>query len=303
MRMNREPQPRREEGGASQGLCDRDFEKFSRIIFDVSGIALTDSKKELLRARLGKIMRRRGIPSFRDYLALVEGDSSGNEVVFMLDAISTNVTSFFRESDHFRFMEDVVLPGIAGKADKTGGKRLRAWCAGCSSGEEPYSLAITISEFITSNAKWDARILATDISTKVIKAAREGVYARPKLKDIPPNLVSRYFSRETGEEGLDLYRVVPGVRSIISFARLNLIGQYPFKGPFDVIFCRNVMIYFDKKTQEALVNRFHGYLDAGGHLFIGHSESLNGIAHQFQYVKPSVYRKKGNPLANEERGS
>jgi chemotaxis protein methyltransferase CheR len=293
MRVSRAATASGEAESDAHGLCDRDFEKFSRLIFEASGIALTDSKKDLLRARLGKILRQRGIPSFRDYLKMVEEDSSGIEVVFMLDAISTNVTSLFREADHFRFLSDVAIPSIDKSREWPADKRFRGWCAGCSSGEEPYSLAVTIREAIPPEARWDVRILATDISTKVLAAAREGAYARPKLKDVPGHIVSRYFSLETGGDGLDRYRVSPEVRAMISFARLNLMDPYPFKGPFDVVFCRNVMIYFDKKTQGELVNRFHRYIADGGYLFIGHSESLNGISHPFQYVRPSVYRKKG----------
>lgn len=278
--------------GPALDLADRDFEKFSRLIFETSGIALTGAKKELLRARLGKILRRRGIPSFRDYLELVEGDATGDEIVSLLDAISTNVTSFFREADHFRFLGDVAFPAIRKTRERSGGKKFRAWCAGCSTGEEPYSLAITLRETLSVESGWDVRILATDISTKVLAAAREGAYAKQKLKEIPPRIVARYFAREPGREGQDRYRVASELRSMISFGRLNLMEPYPFRGPFDVIFCRNVMIYFDKKTQGDLVERFHRYLAEGGYLFIGHSESLNGIRHPLQYVRPSVYRKR-----------
>jgi chemotaxis protein methyltransferase CheR len=272
-------------------LGDREFERFSRIIYETSRIALNDGKKELLRARLGKILRRRGIASFREYLALVEEDRTGGELTILLDAISTNLTSFFREADHFRFLEGTVLSQLDALRKSRGEGKIRAWSAGCSSGEEPYSLAITLLEALGGGAGWDIRLLATDISTRVLAMARNGLYAGERLKAVAPQVVGRHFLPETGDDGQERFRVAPSVRNLVTFGHLNLLEPYPFKGPFDFIFCRNVMIYFDKKTQETLVNGFHRYLADGGYLFIGHSESLNGIDHPFRYVRPSVYQR------------
>ncbi|MGZ8459706.1 MAG: CheR family methyltransferase [Candidatus Deferrimicrobiaceae bacterium] len=277
--------------GLEPELTDREFDRFRRIIYETSRIALNDGKKELLRARLGKILRPRGIASFREYLTLVEEDRTGEELTFLLDAISTNLTSFFREGDHFRFLETTVLPHLDATRKARGERKIRAWSAGCSSGEEPYSLAITLLDALGGGAGWDIRLLATDLSTKVLAMARNGLYASDRVKGVSPQVVARHFFTETGNDGRKFFRVSPAVRGLITFGHLNLLEPYPFRGPFDFIFCRNVMIYFDKKTQETLVNGFYRYLADGGHLFIGLSESLNGVAHSFQYVRPSVYRK------------
>ncbi len=277
--------------GSGLALNDREFDRFRRIIYEGSRIALNGGKKELLRARLGKVLCRRGIPSFRAYLDLVEEDRTGEELTVLLDAVSTNLTSFFREADHFRFLETTVLPALDAQRRGPGERKIRAWSAGCSSGEEPYSLAITLLETLGNGDGWDIRLLATDISTKVLRTARDGVYPRDRIKDIPPGVVSRHFLPETGGDDESRYRVSPSVRGLVTFGRLNLLEPYPFKGPFDFIFCRNVMIYFDRETQGVLVDGFHRYLADGGYLFIGHSESLNGVDHPFRYVRPSVYRK------------
>ncbi|MBI5419275.1 MAG: protein-glutamate O-methyltransferase CheR, partial [Deltaproteobacteria bacterium] len=244
-----------------------------------------------LRSRLGKIVRRRGLASFQDYLRLVEEDATGDEITVLLDAVSTNVTSFFREADHFRYMEEVMLPRLVEAGGPRGDRTIRGWSAGCSTGEEPYSIAVTLLQSLSGGKGWDIRLLATDLSTRVLSIARNGLYAKDKLKGVSSPTLSRYFAREAHDGG-EYYRVHAGLRGLITYARLNLMEPYPFQGPFDFIFCRNVMIYFDRKTQETLVNRFHRYLAEDGHLFIGHSESLNGVSHPFQYVRPSVYRKR-----------
>jgi chemotaxis protein methyltransferase CheR len=284
------------EAAAARDLTDADFEKFRRIIYDTAGITLNEGKKELLRARLGKIMRRRAIVSFTQYLKIIEDDDSGEELTVLLDAISTNVTSFFREPDHFTFLESTVLPALA-SARMNGERKLRIWCAGCSTGEEPYTLAVTLRESLPAVDSWDARILATDISTRVLQIARHGIYSGDKLKTVPSPVLNRWFvpAEVHGEGGY--YRVQHVLRKMVTFAHLNLHAEYPFKGPFDAIFCRNVMIYFDRQTQETLVNRYHNYLADGGYLFIGHSESLNSVAHPFKYVRPAVYRKTDGPAA------
>jgi chemotaxis protein methyltransferase CheR len=276
-------------------LGDREFERFRAIVHEGAGISLSEGKRDLLRARLGKVMRRKGIHDFGEYLRLVEEDTSGRELTLLLDAVSTNVTSFYRESDHFQFLEAVVLPALKVQALAGGGRKVRAWSAGCSSGEEPYSLAITLREHFPEREGWDVRILATDLSTKVLALAHGGLYTAERVKSVPPHLLSKTFFVERNGEDEVYYRVRPEVRRMVSFGRLNLHGDYPFKGPFDFVFCRNVMIYFDKPTQETLVNRFHRYVAPGGYLFIGHSESLNSVVHPFRYVRPSVYRKEASP--------
>ncbi|GAB4239423.1 MAG: protein-glutamate O-methyltransferase CheR [Deltaproteobacteria bacterium] len=278
--------------GVDLELTDPGFDRFRRIIHETSRIALNDGKKELLRSRVGKILRRRGIGSFREYLELVEEDRTGEELTVLLDAISTNHTFFFREADHFRFLEETVLPGLSATRKDRGERKIRAWSAGCSTGEEPYSIAVTLLDRFRGGAGWDIRLLATDLSTRVLAVARNGLYPSDRLKTVPQDVAARHFSTETGAGGERYYRVSTALRDLVTFGRLNLLEPYPFKGPFDFIFCRNVMIYFDGKTRETLVNGFHRYLADGGYLFIGHSESLNGIAHPFRYVRPSIYRKE-----------
>jgi chemotaxis protein methyltransferase CheR len=205
----------------------------------------------------------------------------------MVDILTTNKTNFFRELPHFAFLRDNVLPQFKG-ADRP----LRIWSAGCSSGEEPYSLAILIREEFGSRGNRDVRILGTDLSMRALARAREGAYDEGQMDGVPPALRSRYFSRvHKAEAGAARYQVRPEVRSLVSLAPLNLMEGWPMKGPFDVIMCRNVMIYFDRKTREQLIQRFSQLLPPGGHLLVGHSESLNGLAHDLTYVQPAVYRK------------
>lgn len=267
-------------------LTEAHFNRISQLVKAHCGIDLHDGKKELVKARLAKRLRRLGFRSFQQYIEHLRDDPSGTEITAMLDAISTNQTSFFREADHFDCLAGNVLPRVAAG----GGKRLRIWSAGCSSGEEPYSIAITVAESIPDLGRWDPRILATDISTRVLARAEEGVYEAACVEPVPPILRSRYFTFvETRPQRL--YEVTADIRGMVHFARLNLMGPWPMIGPFDAIFCRNVMIYFDKPTQGRLVQRFWDLLGSGGTLFVGHSESLTGVRHQFRYVQPTVYQK------------
>ncbi len=270
-------------------MTDADFGKISRLVYEVCGINLTEGKKELLKARLGKVIRQGAFRSFRDYYEHVREDSSGEELIRLLDAVSTNFTSFFREAQHFDYLRNEFLPEVRDRK-KGQGKRLRFWSAGCSSGEEPYSLAITVLESLDSPEAWDLKILSTDLSSKVLKMAAAGIYPQERIRSVPAPVVRRYFLR--GENEWKGYvKVKSPLKKYISFERLNLMGRFSFAEPFDCIFCRNVMIYFDKPTQAALLGRFFQHLSPGGALLIGHSESLAGIQHSFRYVKPAIYRK------------
>ncbi len=270
-------------------LRDIDFEKISRLVYEQCGINLHAGKKELVKARLSKRLREGKIKSFADYYRHVTTKEGMDELVTMLDSISTNLTSFFREQSHFRKLQEIV-PVMVGMSN--GGppvSKLKAWSAGCSTGEEPYSLAMTIKE-ITDDRVIDLKILATDISTRVLKTAADGVYSRDKIKNIPPLLLRKYF--QVGQnQWKGYYRVKRELRDTIQFRRFNLMETLSAEGLFDIIFCRNVMIYFDKETQGALIDRFYGCLKKGGYFFVGHSESLTGLRQQFQYIEPSVYRK------------
>lgn len=270
-------------------LSEAQFNEISKLVKDLCGINLHDGKKELIKARLTKRLRKLHIPSFEQYLEYVRNDTTGSELTAMLDALSTNLTSFFRESDHFEYLAQQVIPRVAINATRTG-RRLRIWSAGCSSGEEPYSIAITVNETLSNLKMWDIKILATDISTRMLDRAETGIYDADRIKTVAPQLRNKYFDLvETRPQRL--YQVKDNISSLVHISRLNLVAHWPMHGPFDAIFCRNVMIYFDKPTQEDLVSRYWNLLGPEGTLFIGHSESLTGINHQFKYAQPTVYEK------------
>jgi chemotaxis protein methyltransferase CheR len=267
-------------------LSERQFEQIGELVRSLCGINLHQGKKELVTARLGKRLRQLGITDFSAYLDYLRNDVTGGELALMLDAISTNLTSFFRESDHFDFLAEKLVPRWKARANH----RLRIWSAGCSSGEEPYTIAMTLAESIHDLARWDVGILATDLSTRVLAVAQRGVYSAARVDTVPPALRNKYFML-TQSRPDKLFEISPSLRKWVSVARLNLMEGWPMHGPFDAIFCRNVMIYFDKPTQSQLIRRFHDLLAPGGALFIGHSESLAGVQHSFQYMQPTVYEK------------
>lgn len=263
------------------------FDEFRSLVYAKSGITLGDGKEALVSARIGKRMRTLGMDDYHAYLDWVKGSGGADEMVQMLDAISTNVTSFFREPEHFDFLGKIIS-----KWSELGQQRFRIWCAASSSGEEPYTIAMTIKE-CKLPAACDVRILATDISTRVLKAAEEGVYSSSKVASIPSALVSRYFKALRGTDGTD-YEASAELKRMILYKRLNLaFPPFPMKGPMDVILCRNVMIYFDNPVRKRLIADFHRLLKPGGYLLVGHSESLNGLEADFKCVSPSVYLKGG----------
>ena len=262
------------------------FNKFREIVYQRSGISLGNGKVALVSARVSKRMRALGINDFRKYLKFVTQDKSGEEIVHLLDVISTNVTSFFRESNHFDFLKTAVSEWLA-----QGQRRFRFWSAACSTGEEPYTMAMTLSETVTGNSV-DMKILATDISTRVLDTCRKGAYEGEKLKGIPLIFRERYFKQCRNNNGETLYMVNGALKNLIVFKRLNLSAHpFPMRGPFDVIFCRNVMIYFDNALRSSLLGEMHRLLKPNGYLMVGHSESLTGIASNFRVLKPSIYVK------------
>ncbi len=271
-------------------LTDTDFQKISHLIYDQAGICLSEGKEALVKSRLGKRIREGRFGSFRNYYDHVVNDPSGKELIQLLDSISTNCTSFFREAQHFDFLRLELLPELTERKQAHGKRMLRFWSAGCSSGEEPYSIAITSLEAIKDQPDWDVTILATDISTKVLEAARSGVFQEDRIQSIPHDLLKKYFLK--GErKWKDFVKVKDSLKEHVRFGRLNLMAAFRFKEPFDCIFCRNVMIYFDNRTRSDLVNRFYKCLNKDGAFLIGHSESLTGIQHSFRYIRPAVYRK------------
>jgi len=260
------------------------FERFRSLIYERSGITLGDGKRALLVSRLGGRMRELAITTYREYLEFVLSDA-GDEIVRLLDAISTNVTSFFREPTHFTFLERDFRSRL-----QNGARRYRVWSAAASSGEEPYTIAMTLHESLPAPPP-DVKILATDISTRVLARCREGVYESEKLKNVPVELRRRHFA-EVADAQLPSLRVKDHLRQMIRFARLNLATPpFPMTGPFDVIFCRNVMIYFDPQIKKNLVTDMHRLLRPDGFLIIGHAESLNGLDVPYRLVEPAVYAR------------
>jgi len=270
-------------------LSERDFWRISALVYEKCGINLHDGKKELVRARLNKRLREGHFKDFRTYYRFLTERDSGDELVRMLDSISTNLTSFFREKKHFDFLKEKVFPSYVEEKRKS--RKLRYWSAGCSSGEEPYSLAMWLLEYFSESLPFDIQILATDISSKALAIAQRGVYTSKRLANMPILIPSKYFQRGFGsQEGY--FRVKESLRKLIEFRRFNLIAPFPFREAFNVIFCRNVMIYFDKKTQQSLIDNLYDSLSHGGYLLVGHSESLMSIRHGFRYVMPSIYHKQ-----------
>ena len=244
---------------------------------------------QLVRARLGKRMRSGGFKSYREYYEFVKNDRSGDELTRLIDAISTNTTHLFRENQHFDFLAKTVEHWAADAHRRP--VPIRIWSAGCSSGEEPYSIAMTMDDVQRRHTKLQFKILATDISSRMLERARTGVFPPDRLANVPPEFKRRYFLRAK-ENGENLMQIRPELRKLIRFARFNLMNErFPFRNGLDVIFCRNVMIYFDRPTQETLVAKFARVLNPGGYLLTGHSESLNNISHSLSYVMPTVYKQ------------
>ena len=264
-------------------LTDKQFERVRRLIYKLSGISLKEGKEALVRARLMKRLRALDMSGFEEYLNFVESRKGFNELGLMVDVMTTNKTGFFREEEHFNYLGEMIMQGLKNR-------KMRFWTAACSSGEEPYSLGISLREEISDIDLMDIKILATDISTSMLEKARKAVYREEEIARLPPGLLHKYFTRARNISP-NVYQVKDCVRKMVKVARLNLMDSWPMTGPFDVIFCRNVMIYFDRQTQQELINRFWKLLRTGGHLFVGHSEGLSAISHKFHYVRPAVYRK------------
>jgi chemotaxis protein methyltransferase CheR len=274
----------------SAELKDIDYERISRLVYDQCGINLHEGKKELVKARLGKRLREGNFKSFGEYFRYVTTDDRTAELISMIDSLSTNLTYFFREESHFQKLRTMMKLLAKNSTQEGLSEKLRIWSAGCSTGEEPYSLAMTVCESV-NGLSGDVKIMATDISTRVLQTANEGIFPKERLKNVPPAILKKYFQMGSGSnEGQ--FRIKKNIRDMVQFSRFNLMDTPPPNYRFDIIFCRNVMIYFDKATQGALVSRFHQCLNRGGHLFVGHSESLTGLSHQLRYIEPSVYRKQ-----------
>jgi chemotaxis protein methyltransferase CheR len=266
-------------------IDQRTFRKFCDLIYEKAGIKLGPQKEALVSARVGKRMRSLGIDEFDAYYEYVERDETGGELVELLNAISTNVTHFFRESRHFELLEQIVQ-----KWAGEGQERFRIWCAASSTGEEPYSIAITLRQ--TLEDLRDVKILATDLSTKVLAVARAGIYETKHVENLPAAVLARHFTTHRDLGKGKTYAIQDELKRMLTFARLNLAQPpFPMSGPFDVVFCRNVMIYFDNDVRRRLLAEAYRLLRPGGYLMVGHAESLSGMLSEFQSVEPSVYIK------------
>jgi chemotaxis protein methyltransferase CheR len=262
-------------------LSEAHFAQIKTWLYKESGIDLKSGKENLVKNRLTSRLRTLGLSDFDAYLRYIEQDASHQEMTILIDSMTTNKTSFFRETPHFEYIVSSLLPAWSRKTN------VRIWSAGCSSGEEPYSLAMLFLAKLNSPSA--VRILATDISDTILNSARKGIYRKDQVTDIPTAYKKNYL--ESTPANSPTFTVTQEARNLVRFANLNLMGPWPMKGPFDLILCRNVMIYFDRPTQERLVNRYYEMLAPGGHLFIGHSESLSSIQHPFEYIQPAVYRR------------
>jgi chemotaxis protein methyltransferase CheR len=268
---------------------DRDLAAIVRMVYECSGITLHAGKRALVSARLQKRLRQTGVATFRDYIKLLQHDVSGEELTAMLDAITTNHTSFFREPQHFDFLAQTVLPPLRAR---TNGKPILGWSAACSTGEEAYTLAITACQAVGDDASRRVRLLASDISSRAIARAAAGMYRSERTAEMPRHLVLKYFQRPTAQQS-GVLQVTPAVRQLVEFRRLNLLNPAPPGPPFDFIFCRNVMIYFDRAAQQRVLDSLESRLAHGGYLFISHAESLNGLRHGLSWVAPAIYKRVG----------
>ncbi|MFO8002510.1 MAG: CheR family methyltransferase [Marinilabilia sp.] len=271
-------------------LSDKDFGILADIITRETGIKMPIAKKVMLQSRLKKRLTTLDITSFSDYTEhVLSSEGYSTELVHMLDAVSTNKTDFFREPVHFDVLKELVLPGFASKRD---GQPFKAWSAGCSTGEEPYNIAMVIDDFIRGGHSFDYQVRASDISTVVLRAGINAVYSEARIAPVPKYMLHKYFMRSR-DKTKKLFKVIPELRKKVQFSRINFMDDtYKVPERFDVIFCRNVLIYFDRHIQEAVVSKLLTHLKPGGFFFIGHSESLIDMDLPLKGVRPTVFRKQ-----------
>jgi chemotaxis protein methyltransferase CheR len=270
-------------------LGDAEFDFIRHVVGENAGIVLGPNKRQLVQGRLARRLRELGLPSYEAYCEYLR-DAGPEELVGLINAITTNVTSFYRENHHFEALSSYMLPEAMKR--NSASRRIRIWSAGCSTGEEPHCLAMVAAEVLPSSPRYDLKILATDIDSDVVAAATAGIYPVDRMSSVSPERLKRFFQKGSGQhEGCAVAK--PDLKSMITFRTLNLLHTWPMKGPFDVIFCRNVMIYFDQPTREKLVNRFSEMLAPGGYLCIGHSESIHAGSAPFKLVGKTIYRRNG----------
>ncbi|MEW6991737.1 protein-glutamate O-methyltransferase CheR [Colwelliaceae bacterium 6441] len=269
-------------------LTDKEFKFICQLVYEIAGIVLNDSKREMVYRRLTRIIRERKLSSFSEYCQLLQ-DNVEQEKNYFINAITTNLTSFFREGHHFDYLTKTELPSLIQKNKQD--KKIRIWSSASSTGEEPYSIAATVSESLKSYlSSWDIKILATDIDSDVLAKGKAGIYDERRIEDIPEKYKKAYFSKGTGLNA-NKVKVDPKLQKLLTFKQLNLLHEWPMKGRFDIIFCRNVIIYFDKKTQQELFERYYEILAPGGLLILGHSENLGAYQKYFENVGRTIFRK------------
>jgi chemotaxis protein methyltransferase CheR len=278
------------DSGMLMNITDEEFELLRALIYKRFGINLTDQKRSLLVGRLQKVLRQSGHTNFKSYYDALLGDSTEQALSKLVDRISTNHTYFYREKSHFDFFFEKALPELTASLARQNVRDIRIWCAGCSSGEEAYMLLMLLREYFAGKySQWDAGILATDISSRVLDIARCGVYPEDRVRMLPEHLVHKYFRKLPDGQ----YEVIEDLRREATFRRFNLMNDvFPFKKPFHIIFCRNVMIYFDDPTRRTLVAKFHKHTAPGGYFFLGHSETLGRGQDLYKYLAPAVYHKQ-----------
>lgn len=268
-------------------FTDKHFDFIRNLVRQRTGIVLSDIKRDMVYGRLVRRLRKLALSTFTQYCELLNnGDEQ--ELIQFTNAITTNLTSFFREPHHFQFLTDTLLPELLRNSH---GRRLRIWSAGCSSGEEPYSIAMAVREVIPQDNGWDVRILATDLDSNMIETAKLGIYPKERIDGVSVSRLKKWFRRGKGNQA-GLVKISHELKELITFKQLNLMHDWPMRGPFDVIFCRNVVIYFSKDTQKVLFNRFADLLGDSGHLFVGHSESLYAVSDRFKLLGKTIYCKK-----------
>lgn len=273
-------------------ISDQEFNLMRELIYRKFGINLTDQKRSLLVGRLQKLLRQWNFSSFRDYYEHLLNDKSERALGELVDRISTNHTYFNREKDHFDYFLKTALPAVVTRLRKENRQDLRVWCAGCSSGEESYMLVMLMMEYLGRDyPEWNAGVLATDISDRVLSIARNGTYPAERVNQLPEHFRTRYFR----QLGSGQWTVKEELKREVTYRRFNLMNkEFPFKKPFQIIFCRNVMIYFDQPTRETLIGKFHQFTEPGGYLFIGHSETIGRSQNLYRYLMPATYRKDEN---------
>lgn len=269
-------------------FSDRDFNTIRQLVSRHTGISLSEAKRDMVYSRLARRLRRLELDSFKQYCQLLENDETDGELGHFTNAVTTNLTSFFREPHHFEYLGNTLLPELL--RVRSNERQLRIWCAGCSTGEEPYSVAMTLQENLPRNCDWDIKILATDLDTNVLDTARRGVYAEDRMRNVGDRRQRRWFKRGRNEN-TGLLQVKPELQQMITFKQLNLMGNWPMKGLFDIIFCRNVIIYFDKPTQSKLMERYAKQMADHGKLFLGHSETLYRVTDCFKLMGQTIYEK------------